>query len=108
MKQKVAASFAIVLALAMMLSTNPAMIMPSSIFGSSDGDGGSQDESDSSESEQPEESEPEAPEEETEPETEPETVEQEPITEPELVDCPDGSQAATLAECPAATQQQNL
>jgi hypothetical protein len=78
MKQKVTASFAIVLALAMILSTNPAMIMPSSIFASSDGDeSGSQDESDSSESEQPEEeSEPEQEEEsnddapeETEPET---------------------------------------
>ncbi len=32
MKQKVAASFAIVLALAMILSTNPAMMMPSSIL----------------------------------------------------------------------------
>ena len=73
MKQKVAASFTMVLALAMMLSSNPAMIMPSSIFGSSDGDDGS-DGSDSSESEQPEESEPEAPEEETAPETAPETA----------------------------------
>ena len=96
MKQKVAASFAVVLSLAMMLSTNPGMIMPSNIFGSSDGDDGSQDGSDSSESEQPEESEPEVPDEETAPETETET-------EPQLVDCPDGSQAATLAECPTAT-----
>jgi hypothetical protein len=36
MEQKVAASFAIVLALAMMLSANPAVIMPSSMFVSSD------------------------------------------------------------------------
>ena len=46
MKQKVAASFAIVLALALISSTNPAMIMPSSIFGSSGGggsDGGGSD-----------------------------------------------------------------
>jgi hypothetical protein len=37
MNQKVAASFTIVLTLAMMLSANPAMIMSSNIFASSDG-----------------------------------------------------------------------
>jgi hypothetical protein len=106
MRQKIAASFAIVLALAMILSTNPVMTMPSKIFASSDGDGGSGDKGGSgdegSSSEQPEEeSEPEV----TEEETEPETVEEEPITEPEptLVNCPGGSQAATSAECPIAT-----
>ncbi len=54
---------------------------------SSDGDDGS------SENEQPEvESEPGVPEEETEPET-----------EPELVNCPNGSQAATTEECGTGT-----
>ena len=42
MNPKVAASFTIVLTLAMILSANPAMTMPSSIFASSS-DGGSSD-----------------------------------------------------------------
>jgi hypothetical protein len=93
MNPKVAASFIIVLTLAMMLSANPSMIMPSSIFasssdgGSSDGgssDGGSSDGNDgSSENEQPE-------------------------IESELVNCPDGSQAATTEECPAAASPTEL
>ena len=113
MNPKVAVSFTIVLTLAMMLSANPAMIMSSNIFaspsdggssdggssdgGSSDGgssDGGSSDGDDgSSENEQSEvESEPGVSEEETEPET-----------EPELVNCPNGSQAATTEECGTGT-----
>ena len=46
MNPKVASSFTIVLTLAMMLSVNPVMIIPSNIFASSDGgssDGGSSD-----------------------------------------------------------------
>src|SRR5262245_20715331 len=50
MTRIVATNFAIVLALAMMLSTNPATIMPTSIFASSEGDDSdSGDESGSSE-----------------------------------------------------------
>ncbi len=92
MNPKVAASFTIVLTLAMILSANPAMTMSSNIFASSDGgssDGGSSSDGNdgSSEAEQPE--------------VESETGVIEEGTEPELLDCPDGSQAATLAECPA-------
>ena len=107
MNPKVTSSFAIVLVLAMLLSSSPAMIMPSNIFASpsddggggssddggggssDDGGGGSSDDGGggSSENEQPEvESEPE--------------VTQEEETESELVNCPDGSQAATTEECP--------
>jgi hypothetical protein len=71
MNPKVAASFTIVLTLAMILSANPAMTMSSNIFASSDG--GS-----SSETEQSEvESETGVLEEGTEPET-------------EIINCPDG------------------
>ncbi|HKR74145.1 MAG TPA: hypothetical protein VJR94_08540, partial [Candidatus Nitrosocosmicus sp.] len=104
MKPKVATSFIIIFTLAMMLSANPVMIMPSIIFASpsddggggssDDGGGGSSDGSDvPSENEQSqEESDSEVPEEETVPET-----------ESVLVNCSDGSQTATTEKCPTTT-----
>src|SRR5918996_3932616 len=67
MKEKVSASFAILLALAMVLSTYTSMIVPSSVIASPEGDESSEGGSDSSEGDQPEEPEPEVPEEEPEP-----------------------------------------
>ena len=123
MNPKVAISFNIVLTLAMMLSANPAIVMPSNIFASSsDGgssDGGSSDGDDgSSENEQKDvESEHGVTEEETESElvncpdgSQAATTEECPTAPAttELVNCPDGSQAATLAECPAVPAVQTL
>jgi hypothetical protein len=103
MNPKVAASFTIVLTLAMILSANPAMTMPSSIFASSSDDGGSSsDDGGSSSDDGGSSSDGNDGSSETEqPEVESETGVTKEGTEPELVDCPDGSQAATLAECPA-------
>jgi hypothetical protein len=109
----VAALFTIVLTLAMMLSANPAMTMSSNIFASSSDGGSSEGNDGSSETEQPEvESETEVTEEGTGPElvdcpdgSQAAMTEKCPIVSAttELVDCPDGSQAATLAQCSAVS-----
>jgi hypothetical protein len=110
MNPKVAASFTIVLTLAMILSANPAMTMPSSIFGSSSDDGGSSsDDGGSSSDDGGSSSDGNDGSSETEqPEVESETGVTKEGTEPELVDCPDGSQAAMTEICPTAPATTDL